>query len=187
MSTTRHEAEFETGTPSSSPLHGTITRGAPHVLHKDTDAVWCVRKGELVSPQDLRQHSEIRAGSHAVTAQARSVRDRSEREHVGPWTRIEAPRAFHLHARSSVSTAVPRKRGESHVSDPNHASAGGKKRSRDECRSSGPKTLGSIARSVRDRMPSHARVAFSSRNQRVVAHPTHGSRTATLGNEIPKV
>ena len=99
MSTTRHEAEFETGTPSSSPLHGTITRGAPHVLHKDTDAVWCVRKGELVSPQDLRQHSEIRAGSHAVTAQARSVRDRSEREHVGPWTRIEAPRAFHLRAR----------------------------------------------------------------------------------------
>ena len=45
-----------------------------HITHKDADNVQCARKGELISPQDhaqdLRQHSEIRTGSHAVTAQS---------------------------------------------------------------------------------------------------------------------
>ena len=66
---------------------------------------------QVLGPQNLRQHSEIETGSHALTAQARSVRDRLERKHVDHWTRIElAPRACHVHARSSVPTAVPRKR-----------------------------------------------------------------------------
>ena len=59
---------------------------------------------------------------------------------MGAW--IEAPRAFHFHARTSVPTAVPRKRGEPRVSVQNHASAGGKKsRPGRMCRSWGPKYL----------------------------------------------
>ena len=63
---------------------------------------------QVIRPQNPRQHSEIGTGSHALTAQARSVRDRVERLHVDHWTWIQAPRAFHFHARSSVHTAVPR-------------------------------------------------------------------------------
>ena len=36
MSTTQHEAGFEAGTHSRSPLQGAITRGAPHVPHSKT-------------------------------------------------------------------------------------------------------------------------------------------------------
>ena len=60
------------------------------------------------APKPSGQHSEIGTGSHALTAQARSVRDRLERKHVDHWTWIETPRALHFHARSSVPTAVPR-------------------------------------------------------------------------------
>ena len=67
---------------------------------------------QVIRPQNPRQHSEISTGSHALTAQARSERDRLERKHVDHWTRIEAPRAFPPHARSSVPTAVPRGKKE---------------------------------------------------------------------------
>ena len=68
------------------------------------------RRVQVIRPENPRQHSEISTGSHALTAQARSERDRLERKHVDHWTRIEAPRAFPPHARSSVPTAVPREK-----------------------------------------------------------------------------
>jgi len=135
MPTTRQRAGFETGTHSSSPLQGAITRGAPHVPPKMTEKAArqpttktrkrghserrapmsaalrparekmsarhaeprCLgpkprlcgwkksgpgRMCRSWGPKNLRRRSEIRKGSLALTAQVRSGRDHSEREHV---------------------------------------------------------------------------------------------------------
>jgi hypothetical protein len=67
MPTTRQRAGFETGTHSSSPLQGAITRGAPHVPPKMTEKA----ARQPTTKTRKRGHSERRAPMSAALRPAR--------------------------------------------------------------------------------------------------------------------